>query len=554
MRTDADLQKDKLRNLSLFEKHKDSLDARMQYYYGKELFEAQKPMEASAVLMKVLSSHELELHDRILAIQYATFCYGVCNQYERVIDVAHTGLQIAPLRAEFHTAIGDSYLKMGRLQEALPFFQAAKNCPVQNSLNSTAPIFQSEDAYTVYPRNQIARIYANLGMLDEAYAESDECIKKYMSAESKVIQEEVIRMRSLMRGTATAKPCDDIVITCPPQAPYLWDADIAKEKSMGGSETACIEMAYWLHKLSGRAVKVFNVREQDKVCDGVEYIDCRKLSQYMADHKPWVHIAWRHTNKITDAPTFIWCHDLLTPGVEHTQNYIKAFCLTAFHADFMKTMQNVPAGKIHITRNGLKPKLFEGPKLAKDLTKVVYPSSPDRGLDRAMLVMDKVRERYPDLKLHVFYGIEHLPKWGHQALHDKLIKMFAERPWVIYHGATQQQKLVDHFKEAIIWLHPADFIETSCITAMEMIAAGVYPVTRRLGGLKDTLALPEKEGMATLLDSDCITDAEYQLYIEAMCSALEDKKWERVSIDPNKLSWETVAREWLDDLPKLMVT
>ena len=63
-------------------------------------------------------------------------------------------------------------------------------------------------------------------------------------------------------------------------------------------------------------------------------------------------------------------------------------------------------------------------------------------------VLDKVRETYPDLELHVFYGIEHLHKWGHAELQRTLQTMMAERPWVKYHGATQQDVLMEHLKEA----------------------------------------------------------------------------------------------------------
>ena len=84
-----------------------------------------------------------------------------------------------------------------------------------------------------------------------------------------------------------------------------------------------------------------------------------------------------------------------------------------------------------------------------------------------------------------------------------------------------------------------------------MICAGVYPVTRRLGGLQDTLAIPESLGQATLIDSDCVTELEYKLYVDATLEALKEKRWEKVGCDPNMISWESVARSWLEILPKV---
>jgi glycosyltransferase involved in cell wall biosynthesis len=232
-------------------------------------------------------------------------------------------------------------------------------------------------------------------------------------------------------------------------------------------------------------------------------------------------------------------------------------CLTPFHKRFVMASQGVSSDKITVTRNGIKPNRFEdadfasatNPYLArKNPNKIVFPSSPDRGLDRAMIVLDEVRKTYPDIELHVFYGIEHLHKWGHAELQQRLKTMMEARPWVKYHGATQQDVLMDHFKEAAIWLHPCDFIESSCITAMEMVCAGVYPVTRRLGGLQDTLAIAEHKNMATLLDSDCVTPEEFQLYVNATLKALDEKAWERVSMNAKDLSWSSVAQEWVDQI------
>lgn len=559
MRSDSDLQQDRLRNLSLFTKPGRILDSRMTYYYGKELFECGKPAEAIPELAKALADIGMQMHDRILAMQYLCYAYVQTNQMDQAIQIATQGTILAPQRAEFYNLIGDCLIKQGRLADAVPVLSAAKVCQIQASPGYASPLFHTEEAYTTSPRVNLAKIYANLGEISKAEAEAAESAERWNHEESRQVLTELRRIKTVMQGFKSAVPCDDIVITCPPQAPYLWDAQIAKTKSMGGSETACIEMASWLHQLTGRRVLIFNVREDSKTCDGVEYIPCGQVNDYMAKHRPWVHIAWRHNIKLTDAPTFLWCHDLYTPGGEVSSHYDQMLCLTPFHKRFVMASQGVPSDKITVTRNGIKPERFMDAQTTtanpfasrKNPHKIVFPSSPDRGLDRAMKVLDKVREKYPALELHVFYGIEHLHKWGHAELQARLKTMMEERPWVKYHGATQQDVLMDHFKEAVIWLHPCDFIESSCITAMEMVCAGVYPVTRRLGGLQDTLAWAEKAGMATLLDSDCVTDAEFKLYVDATLEALDQQKWKDVKVDPKDYSWESVAQEWIRDiLPK----
>jgi hypothetical protein len=55
-----------------------------------------------------------------------------------------------------------------------------------------------------------------------------------------------------------------------------------------------------LKKLTGRPVKVFNMRSEDYIAEsGVEYISTQKLNVYMSKFRPKMHIAWRHNIKLT---------------------------------------------------------------------------------------------------------------------------------------------------------------------------------------------------------------------------------------------------------------
>lgn len=550
MRSEEDLKRDRMRNLSLFTKPGRTLDSRMTYYYGKELFECGKPVEAIPQLGKALQDIDLQMHDRILAMQYLCYCYVQTNQFEQAVQIANQGTILAPQRAEFYNLIADCMIKQNRLVDAIPSLSAAKSCVMQAAPGFASAMFHSEEAYTTSPRINLAKIYANMGMMERAEAEAKEAADSWNHEESRAVLSELRRIRTLSEGYKNAKPCDDIVITCPPNAPYLWDADIAKKKSMGGSETACIEMAYWLKRLTGKPVKVFNVREDTKVCDGVEYIPCTQVSEYMAKNKPLVHIAWRHNIKVTDAPTYLWCHDLFTPGAEVTAHYEKHLCLTPFHKRYAMANQGISENKIHVTRNGINPEKFKPIDYAKkDPNKFIFSSSPDRGLDRAMRVLDKVREKYPDIKLHVFYGIEHLDKYGLKDMRLMLEKMMADRKdWVIYHGATEQSKMMEEFSTAAYCVQPSDWIETSKISAMEQLCSGVYQITRAIGGCVDTMKEAAESGMASLVDSECITDVEHDVYVQETLKALDEKAYLRIQVDPDKYAWKHVAEEWIRDL------
>lgn len=562
LRDEQDVQNDRSRNIKIFEKkmREQALDGRMQFYYGKELFEASRHAEAVIALEKALTM-SLEHHDKLLTHQYASYaCMMQGDQlkdefmeqkrahWERGIQFAVDGLKMEPNRAEFHITIGDAYLKRGELLKCVPHYGAAKVCINMNPAGavSQGAIFSFAGCYGEVPSLQLSKVYFNLGRLEEAKAEAQECVDKYKSEEAKGILKELDRIKGLISLDNGQEQTEDIVFTCPPQSAYEFDEEIYKTKPLGGSETALVQMAKELKRKTKRPVKVFSMRTTDLVADsGVEYIDNKKATEYFSKFRPKVNVAWRHNMEMTSAKSAVWSHDLVTPGCESRQTFDTLMCLTPFHKEYVQGMQNVPDNKIWVTRNGVTPEKFDFPRPPKNPNKLVWMSSPDRGLDRAMLVCDKVRETYPDIELHVYYGIENLYKYGLAALAEKIKEMMDERPWVKYHGFTEQSQMYREVADAAVWPHCCNFIETSCITAMEMLALKVFPVTRRLGGLQDTLREAEERGHAVLLDHDATNPEEIAAYAKEVCAAIAERKWERIEFDMEKNSWSSVADEWI---------
>lgn len=547
LRTEEDIKVDKNRNLSIFESRKDSLDSRMQYYYGKELYEAGKYLEAYQQLTLATEKHDLEIHDRVLGLQYAVCSAIFLNQFEKAIELAQKGLKYAPNRAEFYVSIGDAYLKLGQFDNAIPSYAAAAHCinsAPPGTLRHT-PLFTSAPAYTTYPRNQLARIAFNKGDIQLCQKYLDDAAAFGADFETGQMMAELQKVKSLItvRPKSSLKACDEIVFSCLPIAPYKWDENIAKERGVGGSETACIEMARHLHKLTGKVVRVFNEREDTLELDGVVYEPNAKCRDYFSQNIPKVNIAWRHSVPLTEAPTYIWCHDLGTMGFEDTTKYEQVLCLSKFHKEYVKHLYKIPDEKIRVTRNGIDLSRFEGLDTSiKNPNKIVFSSSPDRGLLRAIAVVNHARQYNPQLELHAFYGVDNMLKLGLKEQADQIVNEVKKHHWVKFHGNVQQSQLVDHLKDAKVWLYPTDFLETYCITALEMLGCRVRPVVRQWGALPYTLS----EQPACIVDMDCQKEAQIGAWALTL---LDELKVEQPPVDLSRFSWESVAKEWLAWLP-----
>jgi glycosyltransferase involved in cell wall biosynthesis len=268
----------------------------------------------------------------------------------------------------------------------------------------------------------------------------------------------------------------------------------------------------------------------------------------MSQNLPYMHIAWRHNIKLTNAKTYLWCHDLITPSVETVNNFDKIICLSEFHKNYVMARQNVKSDKIWVSRNGIPVEKFNFERKEKNPNKLVWMSSPDRGLERAINLVEMARKKHSDLELHVYYGLENLYKYGLGALAEKLKQMMSERPWVKYHGFTEQAKMYHDVSDAVVWVHPCNFIETFCITALEMLELGIFPITRKLGALQNTLADAESKGHCIMIDHDCATENDYKDYLDALLHTLEDRSWNLIKFDREKYGWKEVAKEWVKEM------
>jgi glycosyltransferase involved in cell wall biosynthesis len=555
-RTAQDVIKDKGRNLRIFEKNKDKFDHRMTFYYGKELFEAGRPMDAFGPLMDAISDPNLELHDRILGIQYASYCALQCKQAEKAAEIAYNGLRLDSNRAEFWSVLGDARLQAGNLKGAIPFFQAAKNC--FNSAPPTAKyqgaIYNHETAYGAYPTEQLAKIFYSLADLERSEEQAREGIEKYGSKACEQLLAEIAKGKALISpDKSKIVDTNEIVFTTSPVGAYPWDSKIYKERGLGGSETACVEMASWLARKTNHKVIVFNPRK-DVFTDehGVEYRPVDGLLEYFAKFRPQLHIAWRHNSKITDAFTVAWCHDLVLQGAEQGLNADVMLCLSEFHSDYVRCMQGVPKDKILLTRNGIDPSRFEGIR-KKNPNKIIWPSSPDRGLERAIAIVEEARKTIPDLELHCFYGMENLEKYGLGDLAKRLKALINDRPWVKYVGNVDQKRLASEFMESVCWLYPASFIESFCISVLESIAGGCYPLVRKIGALQNTVKPFADMGMAKILDLDASTPEEVKIWADELIDIVKKQKWKSIDLESmDRYSWESVADEWISkfDLEK----
>lgn len=542
LRTLEEMTADRGRNLRILEDQKDLLSPRLQFYYGKELFDAKRFEDGIRVLRENVKHKEMEQGDRVMAFQFLIHALLETQQFGDAIKYGVLGIQMEPNRAEYHCMVAEAYVRMGETHKAIPFFGAAKYCH-NVAAHGVSHEFTFSEGYSYVPRMNLANIYAQQGRFEEAVEELKP-LTDQKAQEIRAFCEKGIADTKILPDDALLHT-NDIIITCPHAAAYPWDEKIYRENGLGGSETAAVEMAMHLKKLTGSRVIIFQQRDKPFTAEsGVEYIPAPELHGYFQKYKPKLHIAWRHTARFTNAMSLVWSHDLRTPGAKDLQNYDYILALSETHKTFLMGMEGVPAEKIIVTRNGIDPKRFQlVNNIEKKPGKVIWPNSPDRGLEYAVKVMDLVRKEIPTAELHVFYGFNNMDKFGMKEQADKLRLLFTKRDWIKYRGNVDQETLSHEMMSSDVWLYTSTFFETYCISAVEALSARCWPVVRKFGALKSTMKDAEENGWADILDVD-MSDETVPLFADKVIKAIQEKKHERIEFDPESVSWSSLAEEW----------
>jgi len=294
--------------------------------------------------------------------------------------------------------------------------------------------------------------------------------------------------------------------------------------------------------------------------DGVTWIDIQHAAGYLCSTPHDVTVVSRAVEmlrlRFASKISAYWCHDLALKrgrgalaGV--LWNLDAIYVLSDFmRRQYLEVHQGIPESLFMVTRNGVDLQSFEGlERLRRDPTKLLYGSRPERGLETALHVMERLARQGSNLVLHVA-GYDNSPpqlEEYYRALWARADAM----PNVRRLGALTQAQWHRELASARMLIYPGvngDFAEISCIVAMEAQAAGTPMVAIRKGAIPETLPC-----QAGILVGDQNTDVTTPEYLDLFTTkvqelATSDVLWRSCSFagreHASMLDWADVAAQW----------
>lgn len=189
-----------------------------------------------------------------------------------------------------------------------------------------------------------------------------------------------------------------------------------------------------------------------------------------------------------------------------------------------------------------------------DTIRLVYTSTPQRGLELLVPVFEALANKYKNIHLDVFssfkiYGWEDADK-----RFDPLYDRIKNHPQMTYHGYAPNEVVKEHLKKAHIHAYPSIWLECNSRSIIEAMSAGLLCVHPNFGGLVDTSG-----GMNFMYQGDSNPNTHANIFYACLEDAIAKVQKEEVQnylklvkvYADSRYSWTKIAGQWVDMLTGL---
>lgn len=506
------------------------------------------------------------------------------GHFEDAINIDLQGVKMEPEWPASYVGIAMAYHAMGDHESALKWAKNARL--VQQDQETLGAHIVLEDQYK--PLMLMGDCFQKLDDHEKAYY----CISQAAAIYTDEWTEEKLREAKALRreardlklhqpltlnrdrfwGTRSEK---SIAFFVPPSIED-WNPDKLTLEGLGGTETSVIKLAERLAHLGWRVV-IFGQPGSDwedaydDSYPGRGRVEWYRAGQWHPDEHFTAFVGLR-SPEIFDSPIsadvkILWLHDVSMGPARHG-DYGDRFsaadiiaCVSRFHMKHIVRTYEADGGpwtaENKVMANGFDVDKFrplpeeEG---KRDPKRIIYASSPDRGLNRLLDLWPYIAARVPDASLHVYYGWDSIDaiierdlpsaaqlayfKERTRAKFDQLVQDGYNLVW---HGRISESRLARHMQKSGVIAYPANFMETFGIVFAQAMAAGVIPVVPDLGNLP---ALVRDNGIIVPGAPDSM---EFGMrFVEAVVAATKPPSDQRQKAADavTQFDWELIAETW----------
>lgn len=256
----------------------------------------------------------------------------------------------------------------------------------------------------------------------------------------------------------------------------------------------------------------------------------------------------------------LWLHDLPgDPECDHLKNgghekFHQLVCVSNWQMQQFAAFYRIPYSKFIVIENAIEPIFEDIINKPKDKFKIIYHTTPHRGLELLVPVFTKLAEKYDFLELDVYSSFKIYGWEQRDEQYKELFETCKQHPQINYHGTVSNDEVRKAVAEAHVFAYPSIWAETSCLSLMEAMSAKCICVHPNFAALYETA------GGTTMMyqwqdnpnDHAQMLHAQLENVIKHRDDPVVDKLTGIQSSYANlRYSWQRITAVWVDLLQNL---
>lgn len=204
--------------------------------------------------------------------------------------------------------------------------------------------------------------------------------------------------------------------------------------------------------------------------------------------------------------------------------------------------------KSSVIETAIEPFELNEPK-PDDKIRLIYTSTPQRGLQLLVPVFEELAKQYPNIHLDVFSSFKIYGGDFEQmdARFEPIYDQIRNHPQMTYHGFAPNDVVKDHLKKAHIFAYPSIWVECNSQSLIEAMSAKCICVHPNWGGLVDTSG-----GLTHMYQGDSDINTHANVFYAHLKNAIESVGNENVerylsfikTYADNRYSWNHITGQW----------
>ena len=256
-----------------------------------------------------------------------------------------------------------------------------------------------------------------------------------------------------------------------------------------------------------------------------------------------------------DKKKIYYCHDLPEDPESsrlsdpmYRKKFDKFIFVSNWQMEKYNEVRGVEYNKSTVIKNSIVP-IDTTKRTKSDKIRLIYHTTPHRGLQLLVPAFVELCKRHDDITLDVYSSFKIYGWEQRDAQYQELFDICRNHPNIKYHGTVSNDEIREALLSADIFAYPSIWKETSCLSLIEAMSAGLLCIHPNLAALSET-----SMGLTWMYQWNEDANAHAGGFMQVLHQGIEvmrnqreaieaDLKLQKIQVD-RVHGWNNKANEW----------